>query len=90
MIRVLGFRRAFPTVGRHVDLQNELRPLAAASLAKTFFLSPGDNICSTGECPQFCNPAYAWCGKPNMSHASFQVMFPSDIKYWYPFSPYRR
>lgn len=41
MFRILGFRRAVPTVGRIVNLTSDLREKAEKRLAKTFFISPG-------------------------------------------------
>ncbi|KAL6723486.1 hypothetical protein Aduo_018483 [Ancylostoma duodenale] len=39
--RVLGFRRAVPTVGRIVNMTSELYDKAEKKLKKTFFISPG-------------------------------------------------
>lgn len=39
--RVLGFRRAVPTVGRVVNISSDLWAKADKTLAKTFFVSPG-------------------------------------------------
>ncbi|VDM75550.1 unnamed protein product [Strongylus vulgaris] len=42
--RVLGFRRAVPTVGRIVNMTSELYEKAEKKLKKTFFISPGELI----------------------------------------------
>ncbi|MCP9266473.1 Extracellular serine/threonine protein kinase FAM20C [Dirofilaria immitis] len=45
MDKILGFRRAIPTVGRIVNLTSDLRNKAEKRLAKTFFISPGMCFC---------------------------------------------
>jgi hypothetical protein len=40
--RVLGFRHATPTVGRVVDLESEIWPVANKSLRASMYYSPGD------------------------------------------------
>lgn len=39
--RILGYRRAVPTVGRVMNLTGELQDKADKRLKKTFFVSPG-------------------------------------------------
>jgi hypothetical protein len=39
--RILGYRRAVPTVGRVVNMTSELMDVAERRLRKTFFISPG-------------------------------------------------
>lgn len=41
MDRLLGYRRAVPTVGRVVQMTEELLEKAEKKLKKTFFISPG-------------------------------------------------
>ena len=48
--RLLGFRRAVPTVGRNVNITRELYALAQGDLLKTFFISPDNNLCFHGKC----------------------------------------
>lgn len=39
--RILGFRRAVPTIGRVMNMTKELKANAEKRLLKTFFVSPG-------------------------------------------------
>lgn len=47
--RLLGFRRAVPVTGRHVNITTDLYELAENDLLKTFFISPAGNLCFHGE-----------------------------------------
>ena len=46
--RLLGFRRAVPVTGRHINITTEIYELAEADLLKTFFISPAGNLCFHG------------------------------------------
>ena len=46
--RLLGFRRAVPVTGRHVNITTDLYELAETDLLKTFFISPAGNLCFHG------------------------------------------
>ena len=76
--RVLGFRRAVPTVGRVLNISSELWPLADAKLAKTFFVSPVKNLCFVGKCDYYCDTTHAICGSPDMKEGSLQVFLPDE------------
>lgn len=43
-LRILGYRRAVPTVGRVLNITSELYENAERKLKKTFFISPGSNL----------------------------------------------
>ncbi|XP_063875211.1 extracellular serine/threonine protein CG31145-like [Scylla paramamosain] len=78
--RLLGFRRAVPTMGRTVNITRELYMLAKGDLLKTFFFSPEKNHCFHGKCSYFCDTAHAICGSPDMLEGSFAVFLPGDTE----------
>jgi hypothetical protein len=41
ILRILGFFRVPPLIGRVVDITQDIRERATHELAKTFFISPG-------------------------------------------------
>ena len=47
--RLLGFRRAVPVTGRHINITTDIYELAEADLLKTFFISPAGNLCFHGK-----------------------------------------
>lgn len=47
--RILGFRRTPLTVGRKIDLEKEILPVATDTLKKTFF-QRDSNVCFYGKC----------------------------------------
>ena len=49
--RLLGFRRAVPVTGRHINITTDIYELAEADLLKTFFISPAGNLCFHGKLP---------------------------------------
>lgn len=74
--KLLGFRRAVPTVGRNVNITRELYALAQGDLLKTFFISPDNNLCFHGKCSYYCDTAHAICGSPDMIEGSFAIFLP--------------
>ncbi|XP_071963207.1 extracellular serine/threonine protein kinase FAM20C-like [Antedon mediterranea] len=75
--RILDFRRAPPVAGRWFNLTSEVYDLADASLRKTFFRSPANNICFVGHCSYYCETETAVCGKPDMLEASLAAYLPA-------------
>uniref|UniRef100_A0A183IDV5 Fam20C domain-containing protein n=1 Tax=Soboliphyme baturini TaxID=241478 RepID=A0A183IDV5_9BILA len=89
--RLLGFRRALPTVPRVLDLK-EVLSKAENDLSETFFISPIGNLCFFGVCKYYCATQHAICGSPFMKIGSFQVFLPKDTIFnmSHVISPYRR
>lgn len=90
--RLLGFRRAVPTVGRVVNMTEEFLPNAEKTLARTFFYSPARNLCFVGKCDYYCDTTHAVCGKPDLVEGSFQAFLPDDedVPRDHVRSPYKR
>uniref|UniRef100_A0A0N5CDZ5 Fam20C domain-containing protein n=1 Tax=Strongyloides papillosus TaxID=174720 RepID=A0A0N5CDZ5_STREA len=90
--KVLGFRRAIPTVGRVVNLTSEILEKAEKYFKKTFFISPGKNLCFVGKCDYYCDTTHAICGSPTLKEGSVQVFLPDDnaVPRKHIRSPYRR
>uniref|UniRef100_A0A915IVD4 FAM20 C-terminal domain-containing protein n=1 Tax=Romanomermis culicivorax TaxID=13658 RepID=A0A915IVD4_ROMCU len=90
--RLLGFRRAVPTVGRVVNMTDEFLPNAEKTLARTFFYSPAKNLCFVGKCDYYCDTTHAVCGKPDLVEGSFQAFLPDDedVPRDHVRSPYKR
>lgn len=75
--RLLGFRRAVPVTGRHVNITTDLYELAENDLLKTFFISPAGNLCFHGKCSYYCDTSHAICGHPDNLEASLAAFLPS-------------
>uniref|UniRef100_A0A5S6QRH0 Fam20C domain-containing protein n=1 Tax=Trichuris muris TaxID=70415 RepID=A0A5S6QRH0_TRIMR len=82
--KVLGYRRAIPTVGRVLNLTSDLMETADETLKDTFFYSPVGNVCFVSLCKYYCMTGMAICGKPDQKEGSLQ-MFIS-----HPHTPFRR
>ncbi|CAF0711253.1 unnamed protein product [Brachionus calyciflorus] len=91
--RLLGFHRVPPTVGRVFNMTTELLQKAEPELERTFFISPGGNLCFTGHCSYYCDSTHATCGKPlDRLEGSVQLLLPSKpaVKWETARHPYRR
>merc|ERR1719232_552809 len=75
--RLLGFRRAVPVTGRHINITTDIYELAEADLLKTFFISPAGNLCFHGKCSYYCDTSHAICGNPDMLEGSFAAFLPA-------------
>ncbi|CAI4232161.1 unnamed protein product [Auanema sp. JU1783] len=90
--KVLGFRRAVPTVGRIVNITSDLFEKAEKKLKKTFFWSPVKNHCFVSRCDYYCDTTHAICGAPDLKEGSVQVFLPDEthVPRRHNKSPYRR
>lgn len=82
-----------PTVGRVFNMTTELMQKAEPELERTFFVSPGGNLCFTGHCSYYCDSTHATCGKPkDRLEGSVQLMLPGKpvVKWDTARHPYRR
>ncbi|KAL8558211.1 hypothetical protein ACOMHN_055461 [Nucella lapillus] len=76
--RALGYNRVPPTVGRWVNMTQDIRDLADNKLARTFFISPAGNLCFHGSCSYYCDSSHPVCGHPDHLEASLMAFLPSD------------
>ncbi|KAH9502566.1 hypothetical protein Btru_069010 [Bulinus truncatus] len=74
--RLLGFHRVPPTVGRLMNVSQDLHRLANRKLAKTFFISPAGNWCFHGSCSYYCDSSHPICGHPIMLEGSMAAFLP--------------
>ncbi|KAE8611479.1 hypothetical protein XENTR_v10012467 [Xenopus tropicalis] len=91
--RILDFRRIPPVVGRLVNMTREIWDITTdRKLAKTFYISPANNVCFYGECSYYCSTEHALCGKPDLLEGSVAAFLPDTAlakrKSWR--SPWRR
>ncbi|KAG8222538.1 hypothetical protein J437_LFUL004574 [Ladona fulva] len=76
-LRLLGFRRAMPVSGRHLNMTSELYAVSTGDLLNTFFVSPSENLCFHGHCSYYCDTAHAICGRPKDAlEGSFAAFLP--------------
>ncbi|XP_070581641.1 glycosaminoglycan xylosylkinase-like [Ptychodera flava] len=75
--RILSFRRAPLVVGRIIDLQTEILPVATEKLKKTFFVNSENNTCFYGEC-YYCNKNEPACAKGSYMEGSVTLWIPNS------------
>ncbi|XP_069509060.1 extracellular serine/threonine protein kinase FAM20C-like [Ambystoma mexicanum] len=77
--RILDFRRIPPVAGRLVNMTKEIRDITTdRRLAKTFYLSPANNVCFYGECSYYCSTEHALCGEPDLIEGSMAAFLPDE------------
>ncbi|XP_043922292.1 extracellular serine/threonine protein kinase FAM20C-like [Protopterus annectens] len=91
--RILDFRRVPPVSGRLLNMTKDIWHLTTdKKLAKTFYISPANNVCFYGECSYYCSTEHALCGKPDQIEGSMAAFLPdkslADRHNWR--SPWRR
>ncbi|XP_029446056.1 extracellular serine/threonine protein kinase FAM20C-like isoform X2 [Rhinatrema bivittatum] len=75
--RILDFRRIPPVAGRLVNMTKEIRDITTdKKLAKTFYISPANNVCFYGECSYYCSTEHALCGQPDQIEGSMAAFLP--------------
>ncbi|KPI93051.1 Dentin matrix protein 4 [Papilio xuthus] len=91
-MRILGFRRAMPVIGRVLNMTTEIYDVTEGDILRTFFVSPANNFCFHGKCSYYCDTGHAICGNPDMLEGSFAAFLPSpdlaERKVWR--HPWRR
>ena len=85
---ILGFHRAPPVVGRVVNLNTEILPVAEDKLKKTFF-NKSDDVCFYGVC-MYCKKELSICAKGGILEGSVTLWLPNNpsLRKWR--HPYQR
>nr|XP_033789595.1 extracellular serine/threonine protein kinase FAM20C-like [Geotrypetes seraphini] len=75
--RILDFRRIPPVAGRLINMTKEIRDITTdKKLAKTFYISPANNVCFYGVCSYYCSTEHALCGQPDQIEGSMALFLP--------------
>ncbi|XP_072130427.1 glycosaminoglycan xylosylkinase [Mobula birostris] len=72
--RILGLRRAPVVVGRYVNLNTEIKPVASEQLLSTF-LTVGNNSCFYGKC-YYCRESEPACADGHIMEGSVTLWLP--------------
>ncbi|XP_051867813.1 glycosaminoglycan xylosylkinase [Pristis pectinata] len=72
--RILGLRRAPVVVGRYVNLNTEIKPVASEQLLSTF-LTIGNNSCFYGKC-YYCRESEPACADGHIMEGSVTLWLP--------------
>ncbi|XP_078263548.1 glycosaminoglycan xylosylkinase isoform X2 [Rhinoraja longicauda] len=72
--RILGLRRAPVVVGRYVNLNTEIKPVASEQLLSTF-LTIGNNSCFYGKC-YYCRESEPACADGHVMEGSVTLWLP--------------
>ncbi|XP_078358088.1 glycosaminoglycan xylosylkinase-like [Oculina patagonica] len=86
--RILGFYRAPPVVGRNVNLEDEIEPIAEKRLLDTFFKKDG-NTCFYGRC-YYCKKKDAACANGTTMEGSVTLWLPQGWPLTKWASPWQR
>ncbi|XP_064616277.1 glycosaminoglycan xylosylkinase-like [Liolophura sinensis] len=77
--RILEFRRAPLVVGRRINLDTEIIPVASPALLKTFFTN-GSNTCFYGKCLYCLGKDDGVCADKNILEGVVALWFPLEMK----------
>ena len=77
--RILGFNRAPPVVGRKIDLQKDVMPVAEKKILDTFFTNAEGNTCFYGAC-YYCKKSDPACGDGSIMEGSLTLWLPDKWK----------
>ncbi|XP_067929825.1 glycosaminoglycan xylosylkinase-like [Watersipora subatra] len=75
--RIIGLNRAPIIVGRKVDLESELRPVAHKNLLNTYYYQDG-NSCFYGKCHYCKGPETGVCAERTNMEGSLSLWFPNS------------
>uniref|UniRef100_A0A0N5AEF9 Fam20C domain-containing protein n=1 Tax=Syphacia muris TaxID=451379 RepID=A0A0N5AEF9_9BILA len=90
--KVLGFRRAVPTVGRVFNITTVSLPYYYCKIYAFSFIVSAKNHCFVSKCDYYCDTTHAICGNPDLKEGSVQVFLPDEnnVPRKHNKSPYRR
>lgn len=81
IVRLLGFRRAFPVTGRILNITSEIYEHSGKKLRETFFtsLQPYSKLCFYGTCLIYCDIHHPVCGVNGMLEVKTTIRLTCDI-----------
>ncbi|KAK0049111.1 extracellular serine/threonine protein kinase FAM20C [Biomphalaria pfeifferi] len=74
--KVLGFHRVPPTVGRVLNITEDIGKVGVDLLTNTLHKSPAGNLCFFGKCKDYCKVDFSICGTPDTVEGSMSVFLP--------------
>ncbi|XP_055876662.1 extracellular serine/threonine protein CG31145-like [Biomphalaria glabrata] len=74
--KVLGFYRVPPTVGRVLNITEDIGNVGVELLTSTLHRSPVGNLCFFGKCKDYCKVAFSICGTPDTIEGAMSVFLP--------------
>lgn len=88
--RIIGLNRVPIVVGRKIDLESDIRPIAHKQLLSTYFYRDG-NTCFYGKCAYCKGPEYGVCAMRTMLEGSVTLWLPDSYSLGSPIPhPWRR